>query len=297
MFTYNAIDELVKAAEAANTTISRVVLDDQAESEERGKDELFAQMKSYLDVMRQSAEKGAAKDIRSKSGLTGGAAWALSQYNEGAQSLLGSFSAHTMARAVAVAEYNAAMGKIVAAPTAGSCGIIPAAVLTMMDERGASEDAAVMSLFLSGGFGMVIMNQASIAGAEGGCQAECGSASGLAAACLVELSGGTPRQCAAACNVAITNLMGLVCDPVAGLVEVPCVMRNAGAVVNAVAAADIALSGFEPVIPIDEVIGAMREVGNALPPSLRETAQGGLAATPTGMELKRKIFAKPAPLP
>jgi L-serine dehydratase len=152
------------------------------------------------------------------------------------------------------------------------------------------EEKLVMALFTAGAFGLVIVREASIAGADGGCQAECGSAAALAAAALVELRGGGPGQAADACAMALKNQLGLVCDPVAGLVEVPCVKRNAGGVMCAIAAADMALAGIKSVIPVDEVISAMREVGDALPASLKETAQGGLAVTPTGLALKRKIF-------
>jgi L-serine dehydratase len=204
--------------------------------------------------------------------------------------LSGDFCSRAMARAVAVAECNAGMGRIVAAPTAGSCGILPAAILTAEEIFGIAEDSLVMALFTAGAFGMVIVKNATIAGADGGCQAECGSAAAMAAAALVELRGGVPAQAAEACAIAIKNQLGLVCDPVAGLVEVPCIKRNAGGVMCAIAAADMALAGIKSVIPVDEVIQAMREVGAALPESLRETAQGGLAATPSGIALAQKIF-------
>jgi len=194
-----------------------------------------------------------------------------------------------VARAIAVSEYNAAMGKVVAAPTAGSCGILPGTIVSMLEEGLCDERAAVMALFTAGAIGMVIAQQASIAGAQGGCQAECGSASAMAAAALVELCGGTPAQSAHACAMAIKNQLGLVCDPVAGLVEVPCVNRNVMGAVNALSCAEMALSGVESAIPCDEVIDAMRAVGDALPASLRETGSGGLAATPTGRRLAERL--------
>jgi L-serine dehydratase len=207
-----------------------------------------------------------------------------------ARPLSGEFCATAMAKAIAIAECNASMGRIVAAPTAGSCGILPATILTMEALYHIPEEKLILSLFTAGAIGLVIVREASIAGAEGGCQAECGSAAALAAAAMVELRGGTPSQAANACAIAIKNQLGLVCDPVAGLVEVPCVKRNAGGVMCAIAAADMALAGIKSVIPVDEVISAMREVGEALPATLRETAQGGLAVTPTGLALKQKIF-------
>ena len=182
------------------------------------------------------------------------------------------------------------MGKVVAAPTAGSCGILPGTIVSMLEEGLCDERAAVMALFTAGAIGMVIAQQASIAGAQGGCQAECGSASAMAAAALVELCGGTPAQSAHACAMAIKNQLGLVCDPVAGLVEVPCVKRNVMGAVNALSCAEMALAGITSVIPCDEVIDAMGRVGSLLSPDLRETGQGGLAATPEGIKMRDRIM-------
>ena len=181
------------------------------------------------------------------------------------------------------------MGKIVASPTAGSCGILPGTVISMLEEGRCDEHAAVMALFTAGAVGMVIARNASIAGAQGGCQAECGSASAMAAAALVELFGGTPGQAAQACAMAIKNQLGLVCDPVAGLVEIPCIKRNASGAVNALLCADLALAGVESYIPFDQVVDAMYAVGKAMPKSLRETAKGGLAVTPAGLRMRDEI--------
>ncbi|MBQ7581382.1 MAG: L-serine ammonia-lyase, iron-sulfur-dependent, subunit alpha, partial [Lachnospiraceae bacterium] len=241
-------------------------------------------------VMQESAMHGKQADIRSTSGLSGGDACKMAHYHETAGSLSGDFCAAAISTAIAIAEYNASMGRIVAAPTAGSCGILPAAVLTMMEKRNISRQDACMALVLSGGVGMVIANVASIAGATGGCQAECGSAAAMAAAALVELNGGTPEMVGHAMAISIKNQLGLVCDPVAGLVEVPCIKRNAGSIMCAIMAADLALAGVKSVIPVDEVISAMNEVGATLPCALRETAQGGLATTPTGMKLAESIL-------
>jgi L-serine dehydratase len=289
MLEYHSIAQIAKQAAEEGKRISDIVLADQAELMELTAETIFKTMKDHLGVMRLSAEKGTRKDLHSTSGLTGGDGFRMTHYAEG-NPLSGSFCARSIARAIAIAEYNAAMGKIVAAPTAGSCGILPAAVLTMMDERGVTEEAAVMALFTAGALGLVIANEASISGAEGGCQAECGSAAAIAAGALVELSGGDPLMVAEACAIAVKNQLGLVCDPVAGLVEVPCVKRNAGGIMCALAAAEMALAGIKSVIPVDEVIGAMREVGEALSASLKETAQGGLATTATGLALRKKIF-------
>ncbi len=206
------------------------------------------------------------------------------------KSICGKVIGEAIAKALAVSETNACMGKIVAAPTAGSCGILPAALLTVMEAYQVQEHDAVMSLFTAAGFGMVIAKKASIAGAEGGCQAECGSASAMAAAALAEVMGGTPQMAGNACAIALKNILGLVCDPVAGLVEIPCIKRNASGVTNAFTAADMALAGIESAIPPDEVIEAMKKIGDAMPNSLKETAEGGLAVTPTGKKLYQKVF-------
>jgi L-serine dehydratase len=289
MLEYHSIGLLAETALKAGKNISEIVLEDQAETMELPQETLYTRMKYNLDVMRQAAEKGADPAIRSTSGLTGGDGAKMAAYL-GQSPLSDKFCAKAIARAIAVSECNAAMGKIVAAPTAGSCGILPAAVLTMIEEGRADEKAAVMALFTAGALGMVIVNEASIAGAEGGCQAECGSASAITAAALVEMAGGSPDEAVNAAAIALKNQLGLVCDPVAGLVEVPCVKRNAGGVMIAIGAADMALAGIKSVIPVDEVVSAMREIGDALPSSLRETGIGGLAGTPTGVALKQKIF-------
>jgi len=247
-------------------------------------------MEESLDVMRQSSVKGLQPGLRSVSGLSGGDGYKAHMYATKGETIGGSFCASATALALAIQEYNAAMGKIVATPTAGSCGILPAGVLTMMDQRNASEEQAIMALITAGAVGMVIANEAHVSGAQGGCQAECGSAAAMTAAALVEMSGGSNSMAAHAAAIALQNMMGLVCDPVAGLVEVPCILRNGGSIAIAINSADLALSGVESVIPIDEVIHAMNEVGNAMPESLRETSQGGLAATPTGKAIYERIF-------
>lgn len=291
MLEYSSVMELAREAKQQGLSIGQLVLMDQAEQMHKTPESLLTAMDEQLRVMEQSAVQGSRRDIRSQSGLTGGDGWRMTRYAEEHRPLGGDFCARAMAIALSVAECNAAMGKIVASPTAGSCGILPGAVLTMMQLRGTDRKQACLALMAAGGVGMVIARQASISGAEGGCQAECGSAAAMAAAALVELNGGTPDMAAHAVAMAIKNQLGLVCDPVAGLVEVPCVKRNAGGVMCAITAADMALAGIRSVIPVDEVISAMREVGESLPCALRETAQGGLAATPTAQELARKIFS------
>ena len=290
MLTYQSVKELCQLAEQEHITISQVLLSDQARQTERSEQELYAQMSVRLQVMREAIQLGMDEELRSTSGLSGGDAAKMLRYaTEGG--MAGTFVNQAIARALATSEYNAAMGKIVAAPTAGSCGIIPGTLLSVLEAGQCSEQQAVMALFTAGGIGMIISNRATLAGAEGGCQAECGSAAAMAAAALVELRGGTPTQSAHACAMALKNQLGLVCDPVAGLVEVPCIKRNVAGVMIAFSAAEMALAGIASKIPVDECIGAMYQVGNALPSALRETAQGGLAATPTGIRIKKEIFS------
>lgn len=291
---YLSIAELVDQATAQGARISQIVLRDQAEQMDTEPQVLFRKMRENYHVMQESIQKGADPDIKSASGLTGGDAWKLYSVYEKKKSLTGSFMAGAMWRALAVSELNAAMGRIVAAPTAGSCGILPAAIVTMQEEYSLDEYDCVMALFTASAIGMVIGNNASLAGASGGCQAECGSASAMAAAAIVELAGGTPQMSGEACAIAIKNILGLVCDPVAGLVEIPCIKRNAGGVTTAFMAAELALAGITSHIPADETILAMKRIGDTMPASLRETAEGGLAMTPTGQALNTRVFGENA---
>lgn len=289
MLNYHSIAALCEAAEKEGLPLSRLVLQDQAEQMEQPESQLLEQMTRNLEVMRAAVKAGRQPGLRSVSGLTGGDALRMMNYALG-NPLSGGIIAKASARALAVAEYNAAMGKIVAAPTAGACGILPAAILTVLKERHLPDRAGVMALFTAGAIGMVIANQASIAGAQGGCQAECGSASAMAAGALVELAGGTPAQVGHACAMALKNQLGLVCDPVAGLVEIPCIKRNVSGTAIAFTAADMALAGIESKIPVDEVVDAMRRVGDSLPCTLKETAGGGLATSPTGIQMRKSVF-------
>lgn len=292
MLDYMNLCRMAQLARERSISLGALVLADQAEQMETTEEKILEMMDWQLTVMEQSAEKGCSATIRSMSGLTGGDAWKMYERACRGVSICGDFCVNAITTALAVAECNAAMGRIVASPTAGSCGILPGAVLTMMREKKIERKTAIMALICAGGIGMVIANKASLSGAAGGCQAECGSASAMAAAALVEMAGGTPQMALDAAAMALKNQMGLVCDPVAGLVEVPCIKRNAAGVTIAITAADMALAGIQSVIPVDEVIEAMRDVGEAMPCALRETAQGGIAATPTARELTRKIFEK-----
>lgn len=289
MLTYQSVAELCQRAAELGGSISQAVLSDQAAQLGLEEETLYSQMAARLQVMQEAARAGMDPALRSTSGLSGGDAAKMLAYAQ-TGGISGPFLNKAIARALAVSECNAAMGKIVAAPTAGSCGILPGTVLSVLEEGQCTQKEAVMALFTSGGFGMVISNRATLAGAEGGCQAECGAAAAMAAAALTELRGGGPAQASHACAMALKNQLGLVCDPVAGLVEVPCIKRNTAGVMIALAAAEMALAGIESKIPADECIAAMYEVGRALPASLRETSQGGLAATPTGVRLKKQIF-------
>lgn len=235
---------------------------------------LWAAMKEPID--------GYDPARRSHSGLTGGEGSLLEGPGPG---LCPPFLRAVIAAALKTGECNACMGRIVAAPTAGASGVLPAVLLPLQRRDGREDGEMIRALYVAAGFGQVIAKRSSIAGAEGGCQAEVGSASGMAAAALVQVMGGTAEQMAHACAIALSNTLGLVCDPVAGLVEVPCVKRNVMGAVNALSAAELALSGAVSAIPCDEVIDAMRAVGEALPASLRETGGGGLAATPTGRRI------------
>lgn len=289
-FNYSSLAAIIKAAEESGQPISRLVLEQQAHQLEEPVEAVYQHMADNYKVMRECVEPGCDPDLRSTSGLTGGSAYKMRKASEEGTALTGSLLSGALYRALAVSELNAAMGRIVAAPTAGSCGILPAAVITMQEEKGLSEEACVMSLFTASAVGMVIANNACLAGAQGGCQAECGSAAAMAAAAIVELAGGTPHMAHEAVAIALKNILGLVCDPVAGLVEIPCIKRNASGVAGAFVAAELALAGIDSAIPADEVILAMKKVGDAMSSTLKETAEGGLADTPTGRALHEQVF-------
>ncbi|CAA7602743.1 L-Serine ammonia-lyase [Acididesulfobacillus acetoxydans] len=278
--------DLVQAANQQKKKIGRVVLQEQASELEKTAEELFERMRANLRVMYQAVETGLKKKEHSLSGLSGGDAVKVEQRRLNGQSLVGDRLSGAVARALAVAEVNAGMGKIVAAPTAGSCGVLPGVLLTVQESGNYPEEEVVLALFTAAGLGMVVAERATLAGAEGGCQAEIGSAAAMAAAAAVELAGGTPEETAHAAAITMKSFLGLVCDPVAGLVEVPCIKRNATAAVLALTGAEMALAGVKSAIPLDEVIDTMALIGRQLPCSLRETAQGGLAATPTARKIQ-----------
>ena len=288
MINFNNIEELIVLAEEAGTPLHEIVIKREMQDSQKSRAEIMRSMQTNWQVMQASIERGIKNTEKSLSGLTGGDAKKLYAYRK--LGYMGQDVLSAAAYAVGISEVNAVMGRIVACPTAGSCGIVPAALYAAKMERNASDEAIVNALFTAAGIGMVIDQNASIAGAAGGCQAECGTAAGMVAAALVELAGGSPRQIGNAVALSIKNLLGLVCDPVAGLVEVPCVKRNGFAVIEAMLAADMSMAGIDSVIPVDEVIDAMNRIGKALPKSLRETSEGGLATTATAREIEKRIY-------
>jgi L-serine dehydratase len=282
-------------AEARKTgrRLWEVALADQSADSGQSPDETLGRMARVLHVMREALSQYDPA-ARSESGLSGGAAARLRGAAAAGRTLSGPFLSDVMSRALMMAEMNACMGRIVAAPTAGSCGVLPSVILSACEHLRLPEEAAVHALLTAGGVGVIIASRATLSGAEGGCQAEVGSASAMAAAALVEMMGGTPEMSEHACAIALSNLMGLICDPVAGRVEAPCATRNVIGAVGAVAAAEMALGGIAYPVPADEVIDAMGRVGASLPPALRETGEGGLAATPTGRKIHERLAARRA---
>ena len=275
----HTLQEWVRLAQGSD--LAQAAIDAQAHETRRTSAAVFETMQSHWHNMQEAIQEGLQPNLRSVSGLSGGQAAKLLERIQTGKALSGNLLGKAEAYALATAECNACMGKIVAAPTAGACGILPGLLQAMQEERSVQEDDLVRALFVAAAVGNSIAAQASISGAEGGCQAECGSAAAMAAAALVYLEKGTAQQSADAAAFALMNLLGLVCDPVGGLVEVPCVYRTIGSVSIAVSSAEMAIAGIRCPIEPDEVILAMKEVGDALPVSLRETGEGGCAACPS----------------
>lgn len=289
MPVFDSVSRMLETARRRELPLWKLVLS--VSSEESGVSEAqsLTTMAVSLAAMRQ-AEDRYDPLLRSASGLVGGDAEKLRLQTEAGRTIAGPFVGDILATALRMGECNACMRRIVAAPTAGACGVLPAVLLPYAREHHADDAELIRALYVAAGFGAVIASRASISGAEAGCQAEIGSASAMAAAALVYLHGGDEEQMAHAAAIALKNLMGLVCDPVAGLVEVPCVKRNAIGAMNALAAAELALAGIQSRIPPDEVIDAMRAVGETLPSALRETGRGGIAATPTAVAFREEFF-------
>ncbi len=270
---FHNVRELVARAEQEGKLISELMIEQEMLISGRTREEIMQQMDRNLTVMEEAVERG-LNGVRSVTGLTGGDAVLLQNYIAQGNSLSGDLLLDAVSKAVATNEVNAAMGTICATPTAGSAGVVPGTLFAVKNKLNPTREQMIRYLFTSGAFGFVVANNASISGAEGGCQAEVGSAAGMAAAAIVEMAGGTPQQCAEGFAITLKNMLGLVCDPVAGLVEVPCVKRNAMGAANSLVAADMALAGVTSRIPCDEVIGAMYRIGLSMSPNLKETARG-----------------------
>ncbi len=286
---YFKVQEIIDYCERENKSIGQMVIEDAAKDEE-GQKEILKELKEMLDVMESSATETLENPVKSKTGMIDGFAKMMQDYKNKGESLSGDFIINAMSMAFSTLETSANMGKIVASPTAGSSGILPAAFMSMKRRYNLSEEDLLMGMAASIGTGQIIGYYANFSGAEGGCQAETGSASAMAAAGIVQMMGGTPEQSFHAASICLVNILGLVCDPIAGLVEYPCTFRNANGVVNALISSDMALAGVKSVVPFEEVCIALQEVGERMPPSLRETGIGGLAGTPTGQRISDEVF-------
>ena len=284
----DSMKEIFDTMEARDLPFWEVILQADMEDRQVSRNQSMAKMLTVWQAMSDAADNYSGRR-RSASGLVGGDGMKMRQYTLRGKAMTGGYVSEVIAEALGMAESNACMCRIVAAPTAGSCGVLPAVMLPLCKHENLSQHQILEALYVASGIGAVIAHKASIAGASGGYQAEIGTASAMAAGALVALRGGSGEQIGHAVAMALKNLMGLVCDPVAGLVEVPCVKRNVIGAVNAVSAADMALAGIESRIPVDEVIEAMGEVGRRMPVEFRETALGGLAVTPTGQAVKARM--------
>ena len=282
--------ELLDLCKKYNKKIFQIMIEREIAITNTSEEEIINKMMISLEIMKNSVEKGLTEDIKSMGGLIGGDARRIKERSDTARPVCGLVMSKAISRSMAVLEVNAAMGKIVAAPTAGSSGILPGTLITIGEEFQLQDTQLVEALMTASAIGMIISRNATVAGAEGGCQAETGSAAAMAAAAIVEIMGGSPEMALHAAAICIKNVLGLVCDPIAGLVEAPCETRNAIGAANALISAEMALSGVKSIIPFDEVVDTMYRVGRCLPMELRETALGGLAATPTGKRLQQQIF-------
>ena len=286
--SFDALEQIVKQAGTDGHGFFRAIMEEDMEERQVSREESFGKMQQMYAAMRAS-DAAYDRKRKSASGFVGTDGDKLEQLVDRGQGICGSFMDQVMTRALKMGENNACMGRIVAAPTAGSCGVLPAVLLTWQDLYEEKQERMVEALYVAAGIGEVIASRASISGAEGGCQAEIGSASAMAAGALTYLRGGDPGAITHAAAMALKNLLGLACDPVAGLVEVPCVKRNVIGAVGAAAASEMAMAGIRSVIPPDEVIDAMQALGRRMDVSIRETGEGGLAATPTGIRLTEKL--------
>lgn len=288
---YHLMSELLTACKELKLPMWQIICMEDAKERQVSEEESFETMRQMYESMREADESYDAK-LRSASGMVGGDGEKMHQYNKKHTKICSEYMELVMEKALKMGESNACMKRIVAAPTAGSCGVIPAVFIAYQTCFDTDEETMIKALFVSAGIGMVIAENASIAGASGGCQAEIGTAAAMAAGGLVFLLGGSNEMIADAVAICLKSMLGLVCDPVCGLVEVPCIKRNVSGCMNAISASQLALAGIESVIPADEVIDSMRRVGNDLPVCLKETAKGGLATTHTAMMIEKSLQEK-----
>lgn len=289
---YSTGRELLELANSKNARLSDIILENEIRISGKSEAEIKELMGKRYNIMKDSAEKALITPQETVGGMIAGDSKRINEYTQNGKAISGEFMGKIMARALSCCEVNASMGRICAAPTAGSCGIVPAVIISVCEKLELDEESAVRGLITCSGIGAIIVKYATVSGAEGGCQAECGAAAAMSAAAVVELAGGTPEMSLHAAAIALKNILGLICDPVAGLVEVPCAKRNSSQAVNAVTSADLALSGIKSNIPFDEVVEAMYHVGKMLPYQLRETAMGGIAASETAKKIAAKIFGR-----
>lgn len=282
--------ELLEICEKENTNLGEIAIKSEMEEKGMTREEVIQGMQDVLNVMKNSSKMGKKQIIFSVSGIIGGDSTKLSNYEKSQTTLSSDVMVRAMSYAMSSSELNASMGKIVAAPTAGACGILPAVLMICKEQLDVDDKKLIEALAVAGAMGIIIGQNATISGAEGGCQAETGSAAAMAAGAAVYLMGGSPQMCLDAGAIVLMNLLGLVCDPVAGLVELPCAFRNAQGAVSALTTADMIMAGIRSRIPFDECVDAMYEVGKSLSESLRETGIGGIAGTPTGKKIKWMVF-------
>ena len=287
---YHNLKELLRQAEDHEVLLSEIILQNEIEQFQTSREVIYEKLEERYEVMKRAAVKALGGPLETAGNLISGIAKQQNDYTAKGTTLCGEFLNSAMAMALSGSEVNASMGRICAAPTAGACGIVPAVLMSIERAKKCSKEEMLNAVLTSSGIGTIMMKNATVAGAEGGCQAECGVAAAMAAAAGVELCGGTPRQSVWAAVLALVNCMGLVCDPIAGLVQVPCAQRNASQTVNALTCIDLAMAGMTLPVTPDEVVESMYKVGRMLPPQLRETAQGGLAATQSAQEIRKKIF-------
>lgn len=287
---YSNLGELLSLADKRSVPLWQIILENEKKLTGKSEESIFALLQQHYTVMYDSAHKALEAPMPTALGLISGVCEPQNRYANQKGGLCGRLINKAMAYALSCSEVNASMGKICAAPTAGACGILPAVLITLNEELSLTQKQTLCGLLTASGVGAVIMKNATVSGAEGGCQAECGVAAAMAAAAAVEMAGGNAHQALDAVCFAFMNSMGLVCDPIAGLVQVPCAQRNASQTVNALLSADLALGGMKSIIPPDEVVDAMYHVGKQLPMQLRETAMGGIAATPAGKRLSEKLL-------